>query len=159
VAFAQQTPGGVGSRVCLSGTARIGYTVQPNVLLFAKAGLVRNHNLYNISTPSLQFPSLTVNPATNQPIFTLPPALILALGSNSPSGPLVGAGFEWAIFGTDVSIFLEYDYVHLGTKQAPLLSVLTPAVGAQVFPIDISQSVNMVLFGINYRFFGGAPTY
>src|SRR6202048_563599 len=35
-------------------TARIGYAVQPNVLLYAKAGVARNHNLYNILTPRLQ---------------------------------------------------------------------------------------------------------
>ena len=135
-------------------TARIGYAVQPNVLLYAKAGVARNHNLYNISTPSLQVRSretLTVIAGVNQPVFTLPPSFIVALGNDSRVGPLIGTGFEWAVFGTDVSLFLEYDYMHFGTKRVTLLGSLTP----QIFPLDITQNVNMVLFGINYRFFGG----
>jgi outer membrane immunogenic protein len=136
-------------------TARIGYAVQPNVLLYAKAGVARNHNLYNISLPSLAVSSreITATPTGGfGPVFTLPPSFIIGLGNNSPVGPLVGAGVEWAVFGTDVSLFLEYDYMHFGTKQAPLLSTVTPG---EIFPLDITQNVNMVLFGINYRFFGG----
>ena len=136
-------------------TARIGYAVQPNVLLYAKAGVARNHNLYNISLPSLAVSSreITATPTGGfGPVFTLPPSFIIALGNNSPVGPLVGAGVEWAVFGTDVSLFLEYDYMHFGTKQAPLLSTLTRG---EIFPLDITQNVNVVLFGINYRFFGG----
>ncbi len=138
-------------------TARIGYTVQPNMLLYAKAGIARNHNLYNVSLPNQQVSTNPVVLPTGGfgPVFNAPPALIVALGNNSPAGPLVGTGFEWAVFGTDVSLFLEYDYLHFGTKQATLLSVLAPAQGAQLFPLDISQNVNMVLFGINYRFYGG----
>jgi outer membrane immunogenic protein len=135
-------------------TARIGYAVVPNVLLYATAGFARNHNLYNISTPGLQS-SLTINPVTNQPLRTSPPNFIIGLGNNSPSGPLVGAGVEWAIFGTDVSLFLEYSYLHFGTKQVTFLVSVTETQGFQTFPVDVSQNVNMVLFGINYRFFGG----
>jgi outer membrane immunogenic protein len=134
-------------------TARIGYAVTPNVLLYAKAGVARNHNLYNISTPGLQS-TLTLNPVTNQAIRTSPPNFIVALGSNSPSGPLVGAGVEWAVLGTDVSLFLEYNYLHFGTKRVTFLASALE-VSFQTFPVDVSQNVNMVLFGINYRFFGG----
>jgi len=132
-------------------TARIGYAVQPNMLLYAKAGVARNHNLYNVSTPSLLSPSLTVS-GFGQAVFTLPPSFIVALGNNSQVGALFGTGFEWAVFGTDVSLFLEYDYLRFGTRQATLLSTLTPS---QTFIFDITQNVNMVLFGINYRFLGG----
>jgi outer membrane immunogenic protein len=137
-------------------TGRVGYAVQPNMLLYAKAGIAWNHNIYSVSVPGLQTPSLTVNPATNQPRFFVPPNYIVALGNNSPVGPLVGTGFEWAVFGTDVSLFLEYDYMHFGTKQAPLFSTLT---SNKTYPLDITQNVNMVLFGINYRFLGGGPQF
>jgi opacity protein-like surface antigen len=135
--------------------------VQPNVLLYAKAGMARNHNLYNISIPSLQVRSRESLPpilatGTGQPVFTLPPSFIVALGNDSRVGPLVGTGVEWAVFGTDVSLFLEYDYLHFGTKQAPLLSTVTQS---KIYPLDITQNVNLVLFGINYRFYGGAPSY
>ena len=89
------------------------------------------------------------------PVLTLPPSFILALGNDYRVGPLVGTGFEWAVFGTDVSLFPEYDYLHFGTKQAPLFSTLN----TKIYPLDITQNVNMVLFGINYRFYGGAPGY
>jgi outer membrane immunogenic protein len=136
-------------------TARIGYAFQPNMLLYAKAGMARNHNLYNVSLPNLAHtktvPSFTTT-GLGQVVASLPPSLIVALGSDSRSGALVGTGVEWAVFGTDVSLFLEYDYLHFGTNRVTLLSTLTPG---ETFPIDITQNVNMVLFGINYRFFGG----
>jgi outer membrane immunogenic protein len=143
-------------------TARIGYTVQPNMLLYAKAGIARNLNLYHVSNTGLQVASTTTLPFTTQPVFTLPPSSIVALGSSSPYGLLVGTGFEWALFGTDLSLFLEYDYMNFGTKRVTFLSVLPPTQGAQTFqtfPIDIAQNVNMVLFGINYRFYGGPPEF
>jgi outer membrane immunogenic protein len=139
-------------------TARIGYAVQPSLLLYGKAGVAWNHNLYNISTPGQQVSSreITILPTgVVGPVFTVPPAVIVAQGSNSRVGPVVGTGLEWAVFGTDVSLFLEYDYLHFGTNRATLLPVL----GSQIIPIDITQNVNMVLFGINYRFYGGAPSY
>jgi outer membrane immunogenic protein len=132
-------------------TARIGYAVLPNVLLYAKAGVARNHNLYNISTPGLQT-ALTLNPVTRQVLFTAPPSTILALGGDSRVGPLIGTGVEWAVFGTDVSLFLEYDYMHFGANQVPLLVTVR---SSETLLLDITQNVNMVLFGINYRFFGG----
>ena len=135
--------------------ARIGYAMQPSMLLYAKAGIARNHNLYNISLPNLQNSSQPITTGLGQVVFTLPPSLIVALGSDSRFGPLVGTGIEWAIFGTDVSLFLEYDYLHFGTKRVTLLGTVTP----QIFPLDITQNVNMVLFGINYRFYGGGPSY
>lgn len=134
-------------------SARIGYAVQPSLLLYAKAGIARNHNLYNASTPALSVPYIAPNPFGGPAVtgLSLPNSFIVALGSDSRFGPLVGTGVEWAVFGTDVSLFLEYDYLHFGTKQVTLLSTLT----GKALPIDITQNVNMVLFGINYRFFGG----
>jgi outer membrane immunogenic protein len=135
-------------------TARIGYTVQPSLLLYAKAGIAWNHNLYNGSTSSQSIGGVGPNPfgGPSVTVFTVPGSFIVALGSDSRFGPLFGTGLEWAVFGTDVSLFLEYDYLHFGTNQVTLLSTLTPG---KTFPIDITQNVNMVLFGINYRFYGG----
>jgi outer membrane immunogenic protein len=140
-------------------TGRIGYAVQPNLLLYAKGGVAWNHNLYNVQLPNVQASNVapTVTPTgTGSVTVTLAPSLIAALGNNSPVGPLVGTGLEWAVFGTDLSLFLEYDYMHFGTQRVTFLSTL---LGTKTFPVDITQNVNMVLFGINYRFYGGAPSY
>ena len=134
-------------------TGRIGYAVQPNLLLYAKGGVAWNHNLYNVQHPNLQASTVAPLPTgVGSVTLTLPPGLIVALGNDSRVGPLVGTGLEWAVFGTDVSLFLEYDYMHFGTQRVTFLSTL---LGTKTFPVDITQNVNMVLFGINYRFFGG----
>jgi outer membrane immunogenic protein len=125
-------------------TGRVGYTVQPSMLLYAKAGGAWVHDLYNVSTP------------TGLTVFALPPATIIALGSKTTGGWTVGGGFEWAFFGGDWSAFLEYDYMDFGTQRVIFLPALIPG---PAFPIDIRQTVSMVLFGINYRFFGGAPRF
>jgi outer membrane immunogenic protein len=128
-------------------TGRVGYTVQPSMLLYAKAGGAWVHDLYNVSTPT----GITVL----TPFFALPPATILALGSKTEGGWTVGAGFEWAFFGGDWSAFLEYDYMDFGTQRV----IFLPTLGGPAFPIDIRQTVSTVLFGINYRFFGRAPRF
>jgi opacity protein-like surface antigen len=84
------------------------------------------------------------------------PGTIIALGSNSSAGWTVGAGFEWAFFGGDWSAFLEYDFMDFGTSRVTLASNL---VSGRTHPLDISQKVSLVLFGINYRFWGGGPRY
>jgi outer membrane immunogenic protein len=130
-------------------TGRVGYAVAPTMLLYAKAGGAWVHDLYNVSTPSgVTVPIL--------PTLLLPPATIIALGNKTTGGWTVGAGFEWAFFGGDWSAFLEYDYMDFGTSRVTFLSALFPG---PAFPVDIRQKVNMVLFGINYRFYGGAPRF
>jgi outer membrane immunogenic protein len=130
-------------------TGRVGYTVTPTMLLYAKAGGAWVHDLYNVSTPPGESIPLGA-------IIVFPPGDILALGNKTTGGWTVGAGFEWAFFGGDWSAFLEYDYMDFGTSRVTFLEAVFPG---PAFPIDIRQSVNMVLFGINYRFFSGAPRF
>jgi outer membrane immunogenic protein len=123
-------------------TGRVGYTVTPTALLYAKAGGAWVHDLYNVSTPIGETEDT-----------------ILALGAKTTEGWTVGAGFEWAIFASDWSAFVEYDYMDFGTSQVTFLPALPPLVPGPAFPLGIRQSINMVLFGINYRFFGGGPRF
>jgi outer membrane immunogenic protein len=128
-------------------TGRIGYTVQPTLLLYGRAGGAWAHDLYNVST-FLVPGSATVVSSTGT---------IIALGSNSPGGWTAGAGLEWAFFGGDFSAFLEYDYMSFRSSRVTFIPT-TPALGATstpAFPLDISQHVNVFLFGINYRFHAG----
>src|SRR5271166_6991117 len=98
-------------------TARVGYTVTPTLLVYARAGGALVHDLYNVSTP----PGLTVPLAG---AITIPPGTILALGNNTANGWTVGTGFEWAFFGGDWRAFLEYDYMSFGTSRVALLPAL-----------------------------------
>jgi outer membrane immunogenic protein len=139
-------------------TGRIGFTVQPTVLLYAKAGGAWVHDLYNVSFPNSA--SLVLAPGTVI-ISTLTngglqPGTILALGRNSSGGWTAGGGIEWAPFGGDLSVSLEYNYMNFGTSRVALLSTVQPNA---TYPVDIKQKANVVLFGLNYHFLGGAPRY
>lgn len=105
-------------------TGRIGFTVMPTTLVYAKGGgaWVRD----NIST--------TVA-ATGLPG---------ASAGYTPSGWTVGGGFEH-MFMPHWSVFVEYDYVGFG-NQTPTFTP-TPAL-----PISISQNVQMGIVGVNFRF-------
>ena len=76
-------------------------------------------------------------------------------GSNSTiAGWLVGAGVEWAFTG-NWSAKIEYDYLGLGsqtfTSPGPFLAGDTFNTG--------NGNIQMVKFGINYRFGWDAPAY
>jgi outer membrane immunogenic protein len=121
-------------------TGRVGYTVQPTMLLYAKAGAAWVHDLYDVDT--------------------VPTDIIIALGGNTSRGWTVGGGFEWAFFGGDWSAFLEYDYMDFGTSRVTLnssnrLTFVQPL----AFQLDVGQKAHLVLFGINYRFYGALPRF
>jgi opacity protein-like surface antigen len=168
-------------------TGRVGYTVLPNLLIYGKGGGAFVHDLYNIATPTGQAVpffagTMTVAPSTavfnpssvptlvfdnngNASIANVltpggraalvPPGTIVALASKSTTGWTAGFGAEWAFPHAPVSLSLEYSYMHFGSTQVPFLSAIVPGL---VFPIDISQSIHTVLFGINLRF-GNGPGY
>jgi outer membrane immunogenic protein len=137
-------------------TARVGYTFTPTLLVYARAGAARVHDQYDVGTPpGLTVPGSSVD-NTLAAALTVPSDTIVALGSHSTNGWTVGTGFEWAFFGGDWRAFLEYDYMSFGTSRVGLLPALVPG---PTIPIDIGQRVNMVLFGINYRFWGGGPRF
>jgi outer membrane immunogenic protein len=129
-------------------TGRVGYTVLPTLLIYAKAGAARMHGLYNIAAPT---GTLGIAPTTIGPVLT-PNGAIIALGSKSTNGWTAGFGAEWAFAHAPVSLSLEYNYLGFPSTQVPLISAIMPG---QVFPIGINQRIHTVLFGINLHFFGG----
>jgi outer membrane immunogenic protein len=141
-------------------TGRVGFTVQPTILLYAKAGGAWVHDLYNVSVPSSAGIPLAQNTVTvlasTTGAFLAQPGTIVALGRNSSGGWTVGTGFEWAFFGGDWSASIEYDYMNFGTSRVALLATLQ---ANAAYPVDITQKAHVVLFGLNYRFFGGTPRY
>jgi outer membrane immunogenic protein len=125
-------------------TARAGYTFTPTLLLYARAGAARVHDLYNVAIPP-----------------GIPPGVIVALGSGSTNGWTIGTGFEWAFFGGDWTAFVEYDYMSFGTSRVMLVPTVAPPILPILpgGPIDVAQRANVVLFGINYRFWSTNPRF
>jgi outer membrane immunogenic protein len=141
-------------------TGRIGYTFTPTLLVYGRAGVARVHDLYNVQTLALSaVTGVTAFEGILQSILgkqSIPPGTILALGSNSSTGWTIGTGFEWAFFGGDWTVFVEYDYMSFGSSRVMLLPATVP-VGP--IPIDVAQRANIVLFGINYRFWSPGPKF
>jgi opacity protein-like surface antigen len=126
----------------------VGYTVLPTLLVYAKGGAARVHDLYNVASPT---GAVGIVPTTTGAVLA-PPAAIIALGSKSTNGWTAGFGAEWAFAHAPVSLSLEYNYLGFPSTQVPFISAVVPG---QVFPIGISQKIHTVLFGINLHFFGG----
>jgi outer membrane immunogenic protein len=104
-------------------TGRVGYAAQPNWLLYVKGGgaWVRSkHTEFVTNTGAL---------------FNGPEKL-------THSGWTIGGGVEW-MFAPGWSAFVEYNYMDLKEKFAPVLF------------FNIQQDVQVVLVGLNYRFGGG----
>jgi outer membrane immunogenic protein len=143
-------------------TGRVGYTVLPTLLLYGKFGGAFAHDIYNISVPNGEdvpfFPgTMTVAPATALSSFGGTASLveaggIIAQGASSTTGWTAGFGGEWAFAHAPVSLSLEYNYLGFRSVQVPFTSAIVPG---QIFPINISQKIHTVLFGINLRFGGG----
>jgi outer membrane immunogenic protein len=106
-------------------TGRVGVTVAPTVLLYAKGGGAWVRDEY----------SLTAGGVT------------VANADTTQSGWTVGGGLEW-VFGRNWSAFAEYNYLDFGTPGV----TFTSAAGGTTFPINIKQNINSFMVGVNYRF-------
>jgi outer membrane immunogenic protein len=114
-------------------TARAGVLAAPTLLFYAKAGGAWAHDVYNVQVFNGGFVGQN-----------------LALGSATPSGWTAGLGLEWAFFSGNFTAFAEWDYASFGTSHVNYTGAnLIPPI---VIPIDVKQSMNLFLFGINYRF-------
>jgi outer membrane immunogenic protein len=99
---------------------------QDRLLGYAKGGAAWASDSYGITTPSAVFP-LTFN------------------AKEVKWGWMVGAGVEYA-FNDFWSVKAEYNYMDFGSRGLRFTSDL----GAQM-DVNISQRLNVVKFGINYR--------
>jgi outer membrane immunogenic protein len=105
-------------------TGRVGYAWDM-LLLYVKGGGAWAHNKYQELDVTFPFN---------------------ATGSATQSGYVVGAGWEWA-FAPNWSVFVEYDYIGLGTKSnVPLTD---PVFGTG--PVDVKQDIQMVKTGVNFK--------
>jgi outer membrane immunogenic protein len=109
-------------------TGRVGYAVQPNLLLYVRGGAawVRDRE-------------------TKVDLIT---GLLEGTANVTRSGWTVGGGGEY-LFAPNWSVFAEYGYMDFGTRRT---TYVTPDIPPVFFPLDIRQSVQVVRAGVNYRF-------
>jgi outer membrane immunogenic protein len=112
-------------------TGRIGYVVLPNMLAYMRAGMAWTHDQYVECCLSTSEPS--ENGRANE----------------TRTGWTVGIGLDYLV-RPDWSLFVEYDFVGLGTRSLTF-SPIGLATGGP-FAYDIRQNVQTVLFGAAYRF-------
>jgi outer membrane immunogenic protein len=105
-------------------TGRVGFTVQPNWLLYVKGGgaWVRDHHLTTDLGAPFDFADVT------------------------RTGWTIGGGAEW-MFLPNWSFFLEYDFMDFRTRTVPFHLVG----GGFSETWDIRQNIQTVLAGINFR--------
>jgi outer membrane immunogenic protein len=112
-------------------TGRIGYAVQPITLLYVKGGAAWVRDKHDECC--LPAPAPTDDGFANV----------------TRTGWTVGIGLEH-MFQPNWSVFLEYDYVGLGTHAVTFTPSGLTTGGPFVY--DIRQNVQTVLVGLNYRF-------
>jgi outer membrane immunogenic protein len=114
-------------------TARAGYTLQPNLLVYVRGGAawVRDRE-------------------TKVDLVT---GLLEGTAEVTRTGWTVGAGAEY-LFAPAWSVFAEYDYMDFGRRR---LTYVTPDVPPAFFPLDVRQSVQTFKVGVNYRFNWAGP--
>jgi outer membrane immunogenic protein len=105
-------------------TARIGYAVVPETLLYFQGGGAWAHTSTNVTYGGVQFGQT----------------------SNTRSGWTIGGGVEW-MFVPHWSVFLEYNYMDFGTKDGNVIGD-----GAVVYPVSFKANQQDVLVGLNFHF-------
>ena len=110
-------------------TARLGYAVVPNWLLYFQGGAAWGHTSTNVTFNGLQ----------------------VGQTSNTKTGWTIGGGVEW-MFAPHWSAFLEGNYMDFGSNSG---TVVTPAATFCATGCSISGKAteSNVLVGVNYRFF------
>jgi outer membrane immunogenic protein len=114
-------------------TARIGYLFAPQVLGYVKGGAAWTNN-YDF--------------------LTLPGGGLSESSGFTSTGWTVGGGLEW-MFAPGWSVFGEYNYMDFGTNLVTFIA--PPGLIPVGEHINISEKVQTVLVGVNYKFNFGGP--
>lgn len=104
-------------------TARIGYAVVPNTLLYFQGGAAWMHTNANVTTNGNQVGDI----------------------SNNKGGWTIGGGLEY-LFAPNWSAFLEYNYMDFGSSETTAASNICPT------GCSFGTNAQTVLVGVNYRF-------
>jgi outer membrane immunogenic protein len=108
-------------------TARGGYLVQPNILLYAQGGAAWTS--WDVTA------------------FNTVGAQVGQISGGNRTGWTVGGGVEW-MFVPHWSVFLEYNFMGFGTRSA----TTTACVGATCANVSAKADLQNVLVGVNYKF-------
>ncbi len=103
-------------------TGRLGYSIWPQTLLYAKGGSAWTRTKVSLFPDSGDFRNTTL------------------------SGWIAGGGFEWA-FAPNWSVFAEYDHYDFGNKTARV-NTGEP----DIIAVSIKPRIDVVKVGVNYRF-------
>lgn len=127
-------------------TGRVGYTIQPPTLLYIKGGVAWVRSKYTECCEPGGGGGGGPPPGGGE----IESVLADGVASVTRTGWTVGGGVEH-MFAPNWSVFLEYNYIGLGTDRItfqPINSTPTP------FAYDIKQNVQTVLLGVNFRWGG-----
>ncbi len=105
-------------------TARLGYAMQPNWLLYFQGGAAWAHTSANITFGGVQFGQT----------------------SSTRSGWTIGGGLEW-MFAPHWSAFLEGNYMDFGSDDTSVTALRL------TYPVTFKATESNVLVGVNYHFF------
>jgi outer membrane immunogenic protein len=111
-------------------TARLGYTIVPQALLYVKGGAAWTHG-------SLDY---TI---TGQGVATF-------TGGETRSGWVIGGGLEY-LFTPNWSVFAEYNHMDFGSQTLNTQDIVTTN-DSRPEPIRISRRIDIVMVGANFRF-------
>ena len=110
-------------------TARLGYAVVPNWLLYFQGGAAWGHTSTNVTLNGLQ----------------------IGQTSNTKTGWTVGGGAEW-MFAPHWSAFLEGNYMDFGSRSGTVVTPGSLFACATGCSISGKATETTVLVGVNYRF-------
>jgi outer membrane immunogenic protein len=113
-------------------TARLGYAVQPQWLVYVNGGVAWANNKYKDNDPTTFFGAPFNGEATG-----------------TRTGWTIGGGVEYKL-QQNWSVFAEYDYIGLSSADVPL-NYDTNVVFSP-YTYHYRQNVQTLLFGVNYRF-------
>jgi len=118
-------------------TGRFGYAWGP-WMLYGKGGVAWAHDKYSIN--NLEF---------FNGLFCFSGTFIACnlAGSETRTGWTAGVGIEWA-FWNNWSAKVEFDHYGFGTRRVTLSDPVADVSGA----VDVKQRIEVVKFGLNYRF-------
>lgn len=118
-------------------TARVGYVIMPQTLLYLKGGVAWVNTNYTNADPS----------GTNHPPY-------VGLASSTQNGWTIGGGGEYLI-NPNWSVFAEYNYIDLSSKTLAFTYSCGANCGfANPYRLSEKQNLQTVLVGLNYRFGG-----
>lgn len=126
-------------------TGRLGYTSDRTVI-YAKGGAAWARDKYSFNGQLSSTPCIfLIAGACIAPFPTVTTAFNFT-GSETRPGWTVGGGLEWAIWN-NWSVKVEYDHLDLGRRTVTFTDPVQGRVN-----VDVTQRINEVTFGVNYRF-------